>query len=210
MSEIIVPSGNGSAEITEKRSRFIAFARYAETEREAAEQTALLKKIYWDAKHVVYAYVAADGTSRSSDDGEPHGTAGKPLLGVITGANVRCCLIAVVRYFGGILLGTGGLVRAYGEAGRLALENAGLARLVNLDLYSVSCGYESYRKLSSLIETEGGTEQVADFGEQVTVRFSLPFKAAEGFTKSLTDAFSGSLKMIKIGEKQGKIPILGE
>lgn len=207
MPDFLVPDGRGTAEITEKKSKFIAFAFPASSEEEVGELLSELRKRYWDARHIVYAYTLPDGVSRSSDDGEPHGTAGKPLLTVLTVGCVRGCLLVVVRYFGGVLLGTGGLVRAYGEAGRLALENAGLARLTELVSLSVECGYEDYGRLSELCTAEGASELVAEFAERVGISFLLPEESLPEFEKKLTNAFCGGMVLKKQGKKTGKLPL---
>ena len=122
MQEYTTIQGDFTAEYTEKHSRFIAVAFHCETEQQASEIIAAQKSKYWDARHNVYAYLLKDGTARFSDDGEPHGTAGMPMLEVIKGSGITNVLVVVTRYFGGILLGTGGLVRAYSTSTRDALD----------------------------------------------------------------------------------------
>ncbi len=201
---MLIPEKTGEAEIVEKKSRFISNAFYIETEKEAADIIAGLRKKYWDSRHVVYAYTLSDGTTRFSDDSEPHGTAGKPVLSVISGAGVQNCLITVVRYFGGTLLGTGGLVKAYGEAAKLALESAGIAETVVLSEIKVGCKYEQYEKLVRLITLAGGREIESEYGENVQVKFVLEEEKREEFEKNLTENFSAMLKAEKTGEKIGK------
>ena len=123
MQEYTTIEGSNTAEYEEKHSRFIAVCFHCESEAEASELIAAQKSKYWDARHNVYAYLLQDGTARFSDDGEPHGTAGKPMLDVILGSGVTDVAVVVTRYFGGILLGTGGLVRAYSDATQKAIEN---------------------------------------------------------------------------------------
>lgn len=203
MKSVKIPAKSGEAEISEKRSRFIANVFYVTSEEEVAEHLSALRKKYWDSRHIVHAFKLQDGTARFSDDGEPHGTAGKPVLSVIEGAEVVDCLITVVRYFGGTLLGTGGLVRAYGESAALALSDAGLAQTVPLGVYKVECAYDQYQQLSRLIENSGGFDTESEFLAGVTVTFSMPLENEEKFQKELTALFAARLSLQKIAEKMG-------
>ena len=123
MQEYITIDGVYTAEYNEKHSRFIATAFHCESEEQASSIIAAQKNKYWDARHNVYAYLLQDGTARFSDDGEPHGTAGAPILRSIDARGLDNILVVVVRYFGGTLLGTGGLMVAYREASKAALES---------------------------------------------------------------------------------------
>ena len=122
----------GQGEIVEKKSRFIATVLPIETEEEALEFIAKMKKKYWDARHNCYAYVTGDKgqIQRFSDDGEPQGTAGKPMLDILNSYGLTDCLLVVTRYFGGTLLGTGGLVRAYTDATRAGIENSDIVEKI--------------------------------------------------------------------------------
>lgn len=148
----IVLSG-GSAEITEKKSRFIADVRPVMSPEEAYAFLAGIKKKYWDARHSCHAFVVGKNneTAHSSDDGEPQGTAGKPILQVLTGSEVRNCIIVVTRYFGGVLLGTGGLVRAYTQAAKAGLEASRIAIQEEGFLLRVRCDYEQLGRVQYLI-----------------------------------------------------------
>lgn len=200
-----IPNKTGEGELIEKKSRFISNCFYIESEQEAAEKIQYLRKKYWDSRHVVYAFVLADGTARFSDDNEPHGTAGKPVLSVIQGADLKNCLITVVRYFGGTLLGTGGLVKAYGESAKLALLDSGIAETVTLSVIRVTCAYDQYEKLVRLITLAGGTDVAAEYGENIEIKFVLEEEKRQDFEKNLTENFSARLKAEKCGEKTGKI-----
>lgn len=204
MKNLKIPAGFGEAEFTEKRSRFIGNVFYVTNEQEVAENLAALRKKYWDSRHIVHAFVLEDGTARFSDDGEPHGTAGKPVLSVIQGAEVVNCLITVVRYFGGTLLGTGGLVRAYGEAASSALESAGVVETIPMGVYKINCSYDQYQQLSRLIDLAGGFDVNSEFLDSVTVSFTLPLCDEERFTSELVTTFAARLKAEKITEKMGK------
>lgn len=141
-----------SAEITVKKSRFIADVSPVVTAQEAYDFLATVKKKYWDARHNCHAFVVGqDGeTAHSSDDGEPQGTAGKPILQVLTGSGVSNCIIVVTRYFGGVLLGTGGLVRAYTEAAKAGLDSCTIAEKKAGFLLRVRSDYEMVGKIQYL------------------------------------------------------------
>ena len=127
-------------ELTEKRSKFIATLRHIETEEEATAFINEMRTTYWDARHNVFAYALSEGNiKRFSDDGEPHGTAGKPILEVIDGASLKNVAIVVTRYFGGVLLGTGGLVRAYSGAAQGVLTSADIKTMTECDELEITC-----------------------------------------------------------------------
>ena len=133
----------GQGEIVEKKSRFIATVLPIETEEEALEFIAKMKKKYWDARHNCYAYVIGERQElqRCSDDGEPNGTAGRPMLDVLLHEDIHNTVVVVTRYFGGVLLGTGGLVRAYTKSTQLALENAGINEVNRYAVVLITCPY---------------------------------------------------------------------
>ena len=137
------------AELVEKKSRFIATVSPAKTEEEARAFIAGMKKKYWDARHNVFAYQIGERNEiqRSSDDGEPQGTAGKPVLDVLIGGDIKNTVIVVTRYFGGILLGTGGLVRAYGKSAKLGIEAAGVAKIKHYKECRVLTDYTTAGKI---------------------------------------------------------------
>ena len=147
----IVLSG-GCAEITEKKSRFIATVRPVISAEEAYAFLAGTKKKYWDAKHSCHAFVVGENNeaAHSSDDGEPQGTAGKPILQVLTGSEVRNCIIIVTRYFGGVLLGTGGLVKAYTQAAKAGLDASRIGDQEEGFLLRIRCDYEQLGKVQYL------------------------------------------------------------
>lgn len=139
----------GEAEIVEKKSRFIATVCPVKSEEEAKAFIAEMRKKYWDARHNVFAYQIGERNEiqRSSDDGEPQGTAGKPVLDVLIGEDIKNTVVVVTRYFGGTLLGTGGLVRAYGRSAKLGIEDAGIARVKHYKEYLISTDYTTARKI---------------------------------------------------------------
>ncbi len=193
MTDYITVLENATAEYTEKRSRFIAYVYHCETEAQATEIISQQKSRFWDAKHNVYAYVLKDGTSRFSDDGEPHGTAGKPILDIITGSGITDILIVVTRYFGGVLLGTGGLVRAYSAAARDALNQSQKVKMCMGAVYGVRCDYADHSKLLSVIENCNGTVNDTHFTDCVEVLFSLKTEDVKKFEDTLCESFSSRL-----------------
>lgn len=196
-------------EYEEKRSRFIAEIRPIQNEDEAVSFIKEVKTKYWDARHNVYAYRLHGGVCRYSDDGEPHGTAAKPILDIIVGRNLENVCIVVTRYFGGVLLGTGGLVRAYSEAAKEAVNNASIVEMGLLGQYLISCDYGQYNKLLPFIHNMGGTVTDTVYESDITVKFSLPEDKSAEFSDSLTDAFSGRLKLEQEGQIFAPVKILG-
>lgn len=193
MQEYITINDNYTAEYEEKHSRFIATAFHCETEMQASEIIANQKSKYWDARHNVYAYVLQDGSARFSDDGEPHGTAGMPMLDVIKGSGITNVLVVVTRYFGGILLGTGGLVRAYSTSARDALCGAQKVLMCACKEYTVNCDYGSYDRFVRLVEDCGGMIQNTDFTDKVTVNVMFKNADCDRFLNRLCESFASKL-----------------
>lgn len=150
MAGYYVVTRKGYGEIIEKKSRFIANVFSVNTEREAAEYIEQIRKQYWDARHNCYAFITGehDEVQRCNDDKEPSGTAGKPILEVIQANGLHNCLIVVTRYFGGVLLGTGGLVRAYTAAAQAGLADAGIQERIEGKRITISVDYSSLAKLN--------------------------------------------------------------
>lgn len=183
-----------SDEFVEKRSRFIGYCKPVQTEEEATAFIQSIKSKHWDARHNVYAYCLREGQiKRYSDDGEPQGTAGIPTLDVLLKTGVTDVVVVVTRYFGGILLGGGGLVRAYSHAAKLALDQAGVVTMQLCKLCSLSCDYNQYGKIASLIPECDGVIDDSDFAEAVTVQFHMGEEALRGFEKQLADVTCGSV-----------------
>lgn len=153
MSDFYTIADYGSDEFTEKKSKFIGYIKHIETEEEAAAFISEIKGKHWDAKHNVYAYVIGENgtTQRSTDDGEPAGTAGRPVLEVIKGENLTNVVVLVTRYFGGVLLGTGGLVRAYGKAAKMAIEAAKIVRPVRMKTVAICADYDLMGKIQNFL-----------------------------------------------------------
>ena len=187
----------------EKRSEFIGHCVPVSDERSAVAFIESVRKKFSDARHNVYAYTLREGNiSRYSDDGEPHGTAGVPVLDVIRKAGVTDCCIAVTRYFGGVLLGTGGLLRAYTAAAAGALEKAGVARVGLYDLYSCEMSYTDYQKLMPVIAAFGAEVGESGFADSVTLCVSVLAGDGEKFCLAVTDCTNGRVKPKKAGEKR--------
>ena len=193
-------------EFVEQRSRFIGYVRPVKTEEEAVAFIEEKKKVHWDAKHNVYAYVLREsGIQRYSDDGEPHGTAGVPTLDVIVKSGITDVGVVVTRYFGGILLGAGGLVRAYTKGAKIALEAGGIITMQSCNICRLSCDYNQYGKISGVIPSSGGVIDNTDFGEGVTIEFHIAPENMPTFEKQLADATCGSVEAEIIDEKYFKM-----
>ncbi|MBQ7107310.1 MAG: YigZ family protein [Clostridia bacterium] len=191
--------GQNVAELTEKRSRFIATIKHVETEEEATNFINEMKAKYWDARHNVYAYILNDNNLvRFSDDGEPHGTAGKPVLDVIAGRELKNVAIVVTRYFGGILLGTGGLVRAYSSAAILAADNADISQMVECSVADINCDYSQYDKLKKLLEECGAVILDTIFENAIKISFYIDSSEFSKLNDKLIDVFFGNLSAKQI------------
>ena len=190
-------AGNGSAELVEKKSRFLAFACPCTSEEEARAVLEAQGKAYWDASHVCYAYIIGKpgATERFSDAGEPSGTAGRPILDVLRGAGVTDTLIYVVRYFGGTLLGTGGLVRAYGGAAKAALQTAPVIDRVPAAELIIRTDYTDVGRILYLLGQEGIAQSGADYGADVTLTVLPPDTQRERLIKQLTEATAGRVRL---------------
>lgn len=195
-------SQEASDEFVERRSRFIGHAKPVQTEEEAVAFINEMKSKYWDANHNVYAYCLREGQiKRYSDDGEPQGTAGIPVLDVLLKSNVTNTVVVVTRYFGGVLLGAGGLVRAYSHGASIALQAAQVITMKTCLLMEFVCDYNQYGRLSSLVPECGGVVDDAAFTDTVKMQFHLPDTDLEGFRKRLADATNGSVTAEIQGEE---------
>ena len=184
-----------------KHSRFIGYAKPVKTEKEAQEFIAEISKKHWDAKHNVYAYsIREGGIKRYSDDGEPQGTAGMPVLNVILQEDITDCVVVVTRYFGGILLGGGGLVRAYTHSAKIGIDAAGIITLSKWTVCKISCDYTFYGKLETFIRDFGGVIENTDFGENVTLEYRIEKGTEDAFDKKLKDLTNGKITFDITGE----------
>ncbi len=194
MKEYMTIDGTATAEYSEKHSRFIATAFFCNSEETATKIIAAQKSKYWDARHNVYAYILQNGNMKFSDDGEPHGTAGMPMLDIIKGSGITNVLVVVTRYFGGVLLGTGGLVRAYSTATRDALAAAQKVLMCACTQFSIICDYANHSALLRLVENEGGMIIDTVFTDKVELIFRFKDDAVEGFLNMLNETFAAKLK----------------
>ncbi len=194
-----------TTQFTEKHSRFIGYVAHTVTDEEAIAFIDKIRSVHSDARHNCYAYVLnADGRTRYSDDGEPHGTAGKPILDIINGFELKDVTVVVTRYFGGILLGTGGLVRAYQKSAKDTLDFAEKYIMVPGVCYEIVCDYPNYRSLEKLITEFDGNIEDTVFEEKVKISFSVSAECEKTFLDALTERFFSTLKAEKIGEKYTK------
>lgn len=182
----------GSGEIVEKKSRFIATIEPVSTVSEASDFINRIKKQYWDARHNCSAFVIGDAAQemRSSDDGEPSGTAGRPMLEVLTSQNITNAAVVVTRYFGGTLLGTGGLIRAYQGAVKAGLENCVVLKKLKGIYIIVTCDYTDQGKLSYLCQSENWTVLSTDYGDSVKMNLIAEENEADGIIAKITDRTS--------------------
>ncbi len=190
-----------SAEFTEKRSRFIGDISHAETGAEAEAFIDEIKKAHPGATHYVYAYILRAGnTKRYSDDSEPSKTAGVPVLDVIEKNNITDVVLVVTRYFGGTLLGTGGLVRAYSKAALMALEGSSVVRMARCVNFTAVLDYAFYDTFSALLATFGCEKPAVTFKENVSVGFALRCELKGDFIKACNEKFSGRVKLLETGQ----------
>ena len=195
MSETyFVPAAEGESEFTEKRSRFIGRVSRVESEAEARAYIEKIKKQHYDARHNCWCYIIHEGGAvRYGDDGEPQGTAGQPMLNVLQREGVENAACVVTRYFGGVLLGAGGLSRAYGKSAKEALDAAGKARMALWTRLCVNVPYPLFERLTRLIDAHGGVTEDSGYGADVTVTLRLPRERSDAFFAALTELSNGSI-----------------
>lgn len=188
--------------IIEKKSEFIGVCAPVTTEAEAIAFVNSIKKKHSAARHNVYAYVLRDGnTQRFSDDGEPHGTAGMPVLDSIRKAGITDAAVVVTRYFGGILLGTGGLVRAYTAAASGAVKEAGIAEVGDFALIEVKANYSDYQKIMPIISSYGARIEESEFATDVRMVLMVLDEQEEKFINELVETTNGRVIAKKVGQK---------
>lgn len=188
-----------SAEIEVKHSRFIATVCPCKTEKEATDFIASIRKKYWDARHNVYAFsIRENSTKRFSDDGEPHSTAGLPVMEVINHSEIVDIAIVVTRYFGGILLGTGGLVRAYSEAAKLALESADVVTILPAKSFEINCDYGDYDPLLKLLESFGVKILSTDFTHNILLKVAVKSELYDDLNLKCTDKFCARIPFLEV------------
>lgn len=195
-------AGEGSDEFEEKRSLFIGHAKHITSEEEAMEFVKAKKKEYSDATHNCWAYLLKGGiVARYSDDGEPQGTAGVPMLETIRKSGVCDAVVVVTRYFGGILLGAGGLVRAYSHGAKVALDAAEIVTYEKYTELSLTCSYSDYQKYSVVLPTFNAIIDSTDFTDKVTVCFAIKATFVDALNKKITEMSGGKNSLEVIGER---------
>ena len=207
MEEYLVPTGYGEDEFTEKKSRFIGRAWLVESEEEALQKIQEMKKAHYDATHNCWAYIIRDGAVRFSDDGEPGGTAGMPMLQVLQREGLYNIVCVVTRYFGGILLGAGGLVRAYTKGAKIAVDAAGKSMKRVWTVLYIPCPYTFYERVKLETENFGGIIRKTDFGAEVELEVLFPEAQASPFLEKLTDMSSGTVEGMEIGQEYRAFPV---
>ena len=207
MTEYYIPTAAGESEYVEKRSRFLGHVRPVENEDEARAFVAEMKKKYYDARHNCWCYLLRDGPERYSDDGEPQGTAGIPMLEVFRREGVTNLVCVVTRYFGGVLLGTGGLFRAYTKSAKDALEAAGRSVVRRWIAMEIPCSYSALERCKQELAAWDGAVEDLDYGAGVTIRALLPEGNAEAFRLRLVDLSGGGIEARVTGESHRAVPI---
>lgn len=192
----------GTGEIVEKKSRFIATVRSVKTEEEAIQFIEEMKKKYWDARHNCSAWVVGERreSMSCSDDGEPQGTAGKPMLDVLVGEDLYNTAVVVTRYFGGTLLGTGGLVRAYSKAVQEGLADSRVITKRHGILTEVETDYNGVGKLQYLFAQSGIPIMDSVYAEDVRLQVLVPAAEADSVKKAVTEATSGRASVTEVKE----------
>ena len=201
MSEFYIPTSAGEAEFTEKRSRFLGHVRHVENEEDAKAFIAEMKKKYYDARHNCWCYIIRGGAERYSDDGEPQGTAGQPMLKVLEREEVTNVCCVVTRYFGGILLGAGGLTRAYSKGAKDALAASGIAVMGAWARVKVPCTYPLLQRVKLEIEGVNGVVDDVQYGADVVLAVSLPAEQTEGLQHRLTELSAGGIAVEVLSEE---------
>ena len=192
----------GEAELVIKKSRFIGHIAPVQSPEEAMAFIANIKTQRWDASHNVWAYSLREGQLRRySDDGEPQGTAGLPVLETLQKQGLVDCAVVVTRYFGGTLLGTGGLTRAYGQCASAAIEAAGIVTMAPCQVLRVACGYGFYGALQRLIDARGGTVLDTSFAGEIAVTLRLRMEDAQVFAARLAEKSNGQVRAALVREE---------
>lgn len=199
MEQYLIPAKEGASEYIEKKSRFLGLIVPVTTEAEARAQLDAVKKCEYDARHNCWAYILHSGQKRYSDDGEPQGTAGQPILNVLEREGVQDVLCVVTRYFGGILLGAGGLCRAYTKTAKDALDDAGISELRPWSVLRLDCPYALFERVKLELEKRGGTVISSEYGAQITLTAALPEPEEPAFAKALQELSAGSMVPEKTG-----------
>ena len=196
MTPYLTPGDFGTAELVEKRSRFIGHVWHVESEDEARARIEETKKKHYDARHNCWCFRLKAGTERYGDDGEPQGTAGQPMLNVFQAGEVTDLVCVVTRYFGGVLLGAGGLARAYSAAAKAALDAAGMRKMAEWQSFALDCPYSLYERVKRLLDSSGAVIEHTDFGASVAIEALLRADLAPEFQKNLSELSAGAVAAV--------------
>lgn len=206
MKEYKTVEFEGCDEFIEKKSRFIGYVKPVKTIEEATEFIAKIKSKHWDATHNVSAYVLRENNiQRSSDDGEPSGTAGVPVLDVLLKENLVDVCVVVTRYFGGTLLGAGGLIRAYSHGSKIAVESGNIITMAPCKIMSCLVDYSFYERMNILLTEFNANVENSDFADRINITFSLKADLVEELNSRLIEISNGKYSLKELGEKFAKI-----
>ena len=195
-----VPCSEAESEFTEKRSRFIGHVTRVESEADARAYIDKVKKQHYDARHNCWCYIIHEGgVVHYGDDGEPQGTAGQPMLNVFQREGVENVVCVVTRYFGGVLLGAGGLTRAYSKSAKDALDAAGKARMTLWTRERANVPYPLFERLTRLVDSLGGIVEGSDYGTDVSVTLRLPQEQSAAFAAALIELSNGGISPEVLG-----------
>ena len=208
MTEYYIPTRAAESEFVEKRSRFIGYIKPVETEAEARAFVEEIKKRHYDARHNCWCYLLREGgVVRYSDDGEPQGTAGQPMLGVFEKEGITDLVCVVNRYFGGILLGTGGLLRAYTKGAKDALDAAGVSVVRRWVRQLVPCTYSLYERLKQETERFGAVIEDTEYGADIVLTVLVPEEQSDAYAARILDFTAGTVETLVDGEVFQPVPV---
>ena len=208
MTEYYIPTRAAESEFVEKRSRFIGYIKPVETEAEARAFVEEIKKRHYDARHNCWCYLLREGgVVRYSDDGEPQGTAGQPMLGVFEKEGITNLVCVVTRYFGGILLGTGGLLRAYTKGAKDALDAAGVSVVRRWVRQLVPCTYSLYERLKQETERFGAVIKDTEYGADIVLTVLVPEELSDAYAARILDFTAGTVETLVDGEVFQPVPV---
>ncbi len=207
MEEYLVPTDYGEDEFVEKKSRFIGRVWPVETEEEALAKIQEMKKQHYDATHNCWAYIIKDGAVRFSDDGEPGGTAGMPMIQVLQREGLFNIVCVVTRYFGGILLGAGGLVRAYTKGAKIAVDAAGKSMKRVWSVLYLPCPYNFYERVKLEVAAFEGIIRDTQFGAEVELEILVAEGKAQAFLNAITDMTAGTVEGLETGKEYRAFPV---
>lgn len=205
MNTLTTLAGEASATLVDRRSEFIAYVAPVTSEEEAAQFVAKIKKKHADARHNVFAYTLRGGAvKRYSDDGEPQGSAGMPVLDVLVKAGLDGAVAVVTRYFGGILLGTGGLVRAYSGAASAAVTAAGIVTLEECAVLKVNLSYNDHARVGNDLKRSGANVTNTEYGAEVTLTMTVPEDGSRILCERITELTAGRAVVNRVGSVMAK------